>query len=120
MLVQAVGLGLLAASRGSFAPALGAAARLGGGTAHVYPTRSAAGSDVVEPRARAAGRGVYRFWRDTGFVVGGLCGGLAADALGAGVSIALVAALTAASGLGVAATDFASGDGSHRQRALGR
>jgi hypothetical protein len=45
--------------------------------------------------------GVYRFWRDSGYVFGGLLAGGVADALGYGGAIALVAALTAASALWV-------------------
>jgi hypothetical protein len=44
---------------------------------------------------------VYRFWRDSGYVAGGLIAGAVADALGYGGAIALVAGLTAASGLWV-------------------
>jgi MFS family permease len=104
MIVQAGALTLLAAAGGRFALSVAAAALLGLGTALVYPTLIAAVSDVVQPRDRAAGVGVYRFWRDTGFVVGALLAGFAADALGSRAAIALVAALTAASGLVVAAT----------------
>jgi MFS family permease len=104
MLVQAGALALLVAGRGAFAQSLGAAALLGIGTALVYPTLLAAVSDVVQPRDRAATVGVYRFWRDMGFVFGALLAGFAADALGSGSAIALVAGLTAASGVFVAAT----------------
>jgi len=104
MLVQAVALAVLVAGGGAFAPALGAAALLGLGTALVYPTLIAAVSDVVEPRDRAAVVGVYRFWRDTGFVAGALLGGFLADALSSGAAIMIVSALTAASGFAVAAT----------------
>jgi MFS family permease len=104
MLVQAGALALLAAGEGAFAPALSAAVLLGVGTALVYPTLIAAVSDAVEPRERAHAVGVYRFWRDTGFVLGALAAGLGADAMGSGPTIAAVAALTAASGLAVAAT----------------
>jgi hypothetical protein len=45
--------------------------------------------------------GVYRFWRDMGYALGALIAGAAADALGFGGAIALVAGLTAASGLWV-------------------
>ena len=128
MLVQAGALALLVAGGGAFAPSLVAAVLLGTGTALVYPTLIAAVSDVVEPRDRAAVIGVYRFCRDTGFVFGALLAGFAADALGSGAAIALVAALTAASGLLVAATrwqaptvrDFACADGCYRQLPLGR
>jgi MFS family permease len=79
-----------------------AAALVGLGTAFVYPTLIAAISDVVAPIERATMVGVYRFWRDTGYVVGGLVVGLAADAIDYGGAIALVAGLTAASGAWVA------------------
>jgi MFS family permease len=102
MLLQAVGLGLLAVSNGAFGVAAVTAAAIGFGTALVYPTLIAAISDVVEPVERATVVGVYRFWRDAGYVVGGLIAGLAADAIGYGGAIALVAGLTAASGLWVA------------------
>ena len=106
MLVQAVGLALLVAGSGAFIAGLGAAALLGVGTALVYPTLIAAVSDAVQPRDRAPAVGVYRFWRDAGFAVGALLAGLVADAAGAGTAIATVAALTAASGLVVAATPW--------------
>jgi hypothetical protein len=48
--------------------------------------------------------GVYRFWRDSGFVAGALLAGFAADAVGSGKTIALVAGLTGLSGLLVATT----------------
>jgi hypothetical protein len=54
------------------------------------------------PAARAPVIGSYRFWRDMGYVAGGLTAGIAADALGFGGSIAVVAGLTAASGIWVA------------------
>ena len=79
-----------------------AAALLGVGTALVYPTLIAAISDAVSPVARAPAVGIYRFWRDMGYVVGGLLAGAVADALGYGGAIAIVAGLTAASGLWVA------------------
>ena len=106
MLLQAGALGLLVAGGGAFRPSAAAAAVLGMGTALVYPTLIAAVSDAVEPEERAPVVGVYRFWRDFGFVVGAVLAGLVADALGSGVAIGAVAGLTAASGLGVAATRF--------------
>jgi MFS family permease len=99
MLLQAGALVLLAASGGSVGLAACAAVALGAGTALVYPTLIAAISDAVSPVTRAATVGVYRFWRDMGYVAGGLIAGLAADAVGFSGAIALVAALTAASGV---------------------
>ncbi len=101
MLAQSAALALLALSDGSVAIAAAAAAGLGLGTALVYPTLIAAISDAVSPIARAPVVGVYRFWRDMGYVFGALIAGGVADALGYGGAIALVAALTAASGIWV-------------------
>jgi MFS family permease len=105
MLVQAGALALLVAGSGRFEPALAAAALLGVGTALVYPTLLAAVSDAAG-RARARAIGVYRFWRDFGFVLGALLAGLVADAASASTAILIVAALTAVSGLAVAATSW--------------
>ena len=102
MLVQAVALGVLAISGGAVAVAALAAALLGIGTALVYPTLIAAISDAVAPVARATTVGVYRFWRDMGYVAGGLLAGTLADVLGFSGAVGIVAALTAASGLWVA------------------
>jgi MFS family permease len=102
MLLQAAALGVLALSGGAVGTAVAASVLLGAGTALVYPTLIAAISDRVSPVARAPVVGVYRFWRDSGYVVGGLIAGAAADVLGFGGAIALVAALTAASGIWVA------------------
>jgi MFS family permease len=99
MLVQAGALALLAAGGGSFLTAVSAAALLGAGTALVYPTLIAAVSDAVEPRERPRAVGVYRFWRDAGFVAGALLAGFGADVLGSGAAIFIVAGLTGASGL---------------------
>jgi MFS family permease len=86
-----------------------AAILLGAGTALVYPTLIAAISDAVSPVNRAATVGVYRFWRDMGYVAGGVIAGTLADSLGFGGAIAVVAGLTAASGLWVA-VDLRTGD----------
>ena len=104
MLVQGAALVLLLLGGGMFAAALAAAVLLGAGTALVYPTLIAAVSDAVQPVDRARAVGVYRFWRDFGFVAGALIAGFASDQLGTETAIGLVAALTAASGVIVAAT----------------
>jgi len=111
MFVQAAGLAVLVLGGGSFAPAVAAAALLGVGTALVYPTLIAAVSDAVQPRDRAPSVGVYRFWRDAGFALGALLAGVVADAASAGTAIAVVAALTAVSGLLVAVTPWVATTG---------
>jgi MFS family permease len=102
MLLQAIALAVLAVSQGDVLLAAVAAVMLGAGTALVYPTLIAAISDHVTPIARAPTIGVYRFWRDMGYVVGGLVAGVAADLISLAGAIGVVAALTGLSGLLVA------------------
>jgi MFS family permease len=106
MLAQAAALAILVAGHGAFRPSLIAALVLGVGTAMVYPTLIAAVSDAVQPRDRARVVGVYRFWRDFGFALGALVAGVGTDLTSPDAAIALVAALTAASGLIVAFTTW--------------
>jgi MFS family permease len=120
MLVQAAALALLAAGNGGFTASLLAATLLGAGTAMVYPTLIAAVSDVSQPWERARIVGVYRFWRDFGFVVGALIAGIGAELASPTVAILIVAALTAASGLVVAATPWTSPGIGRRQHARHR
>ncbi len=98
MLLQAVAIGLIAASS-AFGPWLVEAALLGLGTAMVYPTLLAAVADVAAPVWRGAAIGVYRLWRDLGFAIGAILAGFLADRAGIPFAIAAVAAITAASGL---------------------
>lgn len=102
MLTQAAALALVALTDGDVTGAAIAAVVLGLGTALVYPTLLAAISDEVTPVSRAPVVGVYRFWRDAGYVIGGVIAGVAADAVGFGGAIAIVAGLTALSGAWVA------------------
>jgi MFS family permease len=101
MLVQAAALAGVAVAA-TFTSWAIAALILGAGTAMVYPTLLAAVSDVAHPAWRARVIGIYRLWRDAGFVVGALLSGLIADLWGVRPAIWTVAALTAASGLMVA------------------
>lgn len=120
MLVQAGALGLLVAGRGAFTASLGAAVLLGVGTAMVYPTLIAAVSDASVPRDRARIIGVYRFWRDLGFVVGALIAGIGADLASPAAAILIVTALTGASGLAVVATPWTDPRTGRRQHARDR
>ncbi|MEU4287291.1 MFS transporter [Kribbella sp. NPDC026596] len=102
MFLQAVALALVAVGT-DFAAWAVAVTLLGLGTAMVYPTLLAAIGDVAQPTWRARAVGVYRLWRDGGFAVGALLAGAVADLWGIPTAIWVVAALTAASGLVVAA-----------------
>jgi MFS family permease len=101
MLLQGVALALMAVGTG-FALWAGAAVLVGLGTALVYPTLLAAVGDVAHPRWRATAVGVYRLWRDTGYVVGGIVGGIVADALDIRAAVWAVAILSVLSGVVVA------------------
>ncbi|WP_440072778.1 MFS transporter [Streptosporangium sp. OZ121] len=102
MLLQAASLAGVALGTG-FAAWAAAVALLGAGTAMVYPTLLAAVGDVAHPSWRARGVGVYRLWRDGGFAVGAVLSGVIADLYGIPAAIWVVAGITAASGLVVAA-----------------
>jgi MFS family permease len=101
MLLQGAALAFMAATTGFASWAVGAIL-IGAGTALVYPTLIAAVGDLAHPTWRARAVGIYRLWRDTGYVVGGLVGGLVADALDLRAAVWAVAALSVASGIVVA------------------
>jgi MFS family permease len=101
MLLQAAALASIALGA-DFAAWAMASVALGLGTALVYPTLIAVVADASHPSWRASAVGVYRFWRDSGYVVGAVIAGLVADRFGLVASVWVVAALTAASGLVVA------------------
>lgn len=98
MWVQAAGVALVVLTAG-LDSWLVAMVLLGIGTALVYPTLLAVVSDVAPPTWRASAVGVYRLWRDSGYVAGALLAGALADLLGISWAVGAVAALTFASGL---------------------
>jgi MFS family permease len=98
MLTQAAALALFA-TRTGLGPWAVAAVALGAGTAMVYPTLLAAIGDVAHPAWRASAVGVYRLWRDSGYAIGALLAGVTADLIGLRGAVAVIAALTLASGL---------------------
>jgi MFS family permease len=101
MWVQAIAIGIIGISSdfGGFAAA---AVLLGIGTAMVYPTLIAAVADKAAPAWRASAVGIYRLWRDLGYVVGALLTGAISDHFGTQASVAVIALLTFASGAVVA------------------
>jgi MFS family permease len=102
MWIQAAAI-LLVLLGSTFGVWVGAMVLLGLGTALVYPTLLAAISDVAHPDWRASAVGVYRLWRDGGYAIGALLAGAVADLLGVSWAIAVIAALTFASGFVVLA-----------------
>lgn len=72
MIVQGIGIWIVLLSVNSFIGNIVGMSFLGIGTALVYPTLLAAISDTAPPKWRATSLGVYRFWRDLGFVFGAI------------------------------------------------
>jgi len=97
MLVQAAALLWLLMGAG-VGPRVAAAAILGLGTALTYPALLAAVADTASGASRASAVGVYRAWRDLGYVAGAIFSGVTASAFGLRGALLCVAALTAASG----------------------
>ncbi|HEY8677848.1 MAG TPA: MFS transporter [Candidatus Dormibacteraeota bacterium] len=91
--VQAASLAVIAVGTGFAIWAVGAIG-LGLGTAMAYPALLAAVGDVAHPAWRASAVGVYRLWRDVGFVVGALLSGAVADLFGLVAAIWVVAVVT--------------------------
>jgi MFS family permease len=102
MWIQGAGIAVVTMSV-AFQGFASGAVLLGVGTAMVYPTLLAVIGDVAHPDWRATSVGVYRLWRDAGYVAGALVAGFAADEFGLPVAMQIVAALTFLSGVVVAA-----------------
>ncbi len=70
MIIQASGLWTILVFKNEFTGLFAGMSLLGIGTAFVYPTLLAVIRDIANPQWRATSLGVYRFWRDLGFVFG--------------------------------------------------
>lgn len=99
MIVQAAGIWIILLSESSYLGLIIGMSLLGVGTALVYPTLLAAISDIAHPRWRATSLGVYRFWRDLGFVFGAVGIGLIADVFNLNIAIQVVAWISLGSGI---------------------
>ncbi|MGR0220594.1 MFS transporter [Agromyces sp. ZXT2-6] len=101
MFTQAAALIVIATADG-FGPWAAGTMLLGAGTAMVYPTLLAAIGDVAHPSWRGRAVGVYRVWRDLGYAVGALLGGVVADLWSLRAAVWVAAAISVASALVVA------------------
>jgi MFS family permease len=99
MIIQAIGIWIILFSEGSYAGLISGMSLLGIGTALVYPTLLAAISDIAHPQWRATSLGVYRFWRDLGFVFGAVGIGFIADIYDLSIAIQSVSWIALASGI---------------------
>jgi MFS family permease len=101
MTTQAVALAVIAASDALPGWSVGTAL-LGAGSAMVYPTLLAVIGDVAHPAWRGRAVGVYRVWRDLGYAVGAVLGGIVADVVGLHAAVWAAAVVSAGSAAVVA------------------
>jgi MFS family permease len=101
MATQATALAIIALGHGFGGWAAGTVL-LGAGTAMVYPTLLAVIGDVAHPAWRGRAVGIYRVWRDLGYTVGAVLGGVVADLMGLHAAVWAAAAVSAVSALVVA------------------
>lgn len=98
MFLQSIGIWIILYSQ-SFPGWITGMSLLGVGTAMVYPSLLAAISDIAHPSWRATSLGVYRFWRDIGFVFGAVGIGFISDLFDMFIAIQVVAFIGLASGI---------------------
>ena len=98
MLLQSAAILLLVISYSMFFSVL-SAVLLGIGTAMVYPNFLTLVAENTHPSQRAETLSIFRFWRDSGYVVGALLSGILADYFGLSQALIVVAAFTALAGV---------------------
>jgi MFS family permease len=98
MLLQAVAIVLLALSF-QFWLLIAATVLLGFGTALVYPNFLTVVAESTHPSQRAESLSIFRFWRDSGYVIGALLAGILADLFGMSEAIVITGGITAAAGI---------------------
>jgi MFS family permease len=98
MWLQAIGLAVLAVSA-SFLAAFFSMVLMGIGTAMVYPNFLSEIAANTHPLQRAQSLSIFRFWRDSGYVIGALLSGLLADQMGIAATFIVIAIITASAGL---------------------
>ncbi|WP_280471816.1 MFS transporter [Nocardia cyriacigeorgica] len=102
MALQAAALAVIAHSNDFTGWATGTVL-LGLGTAMVYPTLLAVIGDVAHPAWRGRAVGIYRVWRDLGYAVGAVLGGIAADLMGLHAAVWAAAVISTAAAVAVGA-----------------
>ena len=98
MLLQAVALFIITIAA-SFWVDITAMVLLGAGTALVYPNFLTVIAENTHPHQRAQSMSIFRFWRDSGYVIGAVLSGIIAEQFGIKAAFTAVAVLTAAAGL---------------------
>ena len=72
---------------------------LGIGTALVYPNFLTVIAESTHPDQRPQSMSIFRFWRDSGYVIGAVLSGIIADRFGIQTAFIAVALITAGAGL---------------------
>ncbi|MEO7393508.1 MAG: MFS transporter [Chitinophagaceae bacterium] len=98
MLMQAVSIVVLALSF-HFWLLIIAAVMLGVGTALVYPNFLTVVAESTHPSQRAESLSIFRFWRDSGYVIGAMLAGVLADIFNMSSAIIIIGSMTAIAGI---------------------
>ena len=98
MLLQAAAIVIMALSFQSWI-LIAAAVLLGLGTALVYPNFLTVVAESTHPSQRAETLSIFRFWRDSGYVIGALLAGILADFFGMSTAIIIIGGITAFAGI---------------------
>ena len=98
MLLQAAAIVLMALSF-QYWLLIAAAVLLGLGTALVYPNFLTVVAESTHPSQRAETLSIFRFWRDSGYVIGALLAGILADLVGMSTAIIIIGSITALAGI---------------------
>lgn len=98
MLLQGVGVAALFFTS-SFTLMLISLATVGIGTALVYPTFLTLVADNTHPVQRSQSLGIFRFWRDFGYVAGAVAAGFFSDKFGAEVVLLGAGLITIGAGI---------------------
>ena len=98
MLLQAIALFIITIAAAFWVDII-AMVLLGTGTALVYPNFLTVIAENTHPHQRAQSMSIFRFWRDSGYVIGAVFSGIIADQFGIKAAFTAVAVLTAGAGL---------------------
>ncbi|TPE46238.1 MFS transporter [Pontibacter mangrovi] len=98
MMVQGVAIALLLFA-GSYLMLVLSLILLGAGTALVYPNFLSVVAENTHPQQRPQSLGIFRFWRDFGYVAGAVAAGVFSDLWGLNAVLAGTAVLTLGAGL---------------------
>ncbi len=98
MMLQAVALFVIAMASAVWVSVL-AMIILGLGTALVYPNFLTVIAENTHPHQRAQSMSIFRFWRDSGYVIGAVLSGIIADWFGIQAAFIAVALITAGAGV---------------------